>query len=372
MSIRRLRRFARAAAGAAVAAGCAAPPARQPHIVSFNQAAIDGARTAVDLASPDSVFALVFGNLPPRVTVYPTENYYYFSFNAAGRTVWGNLRLDASDRDRGIIHLGYFRYDETGRVQDREGAGKEFSAADGVRVRRAAPFDYRVGFRGRTVEFRLNQPGWDPPPDSAMAAGEVFVGPVVDESGVRFALVFVPETRHFMYLLDRWHGPVADELEPRGSRLLLGRRTGFAFFADREHHREVLVAVNGRNTERNNYYDGPFDQLPDNYVERTGIRGYIERAYPWARGRVDDFGHFTDQPNARVAITPYYVYDTLDDLAFVESCAGSGLRQTQFYACITPDFQQTYAQVDTAADSATLRVVGEATLTGSVHPRPRR
>ena len=43
-----------------------------------------------------------------RVTVYPTENYYYFKFVHAGVPIAGNLRLDPRDRDKGKVYFGYY------------------------------------------------------------------------------------------------------------------------------------------------------------------------------------------------------------------------------------------------------------------------
>ena len=45
------------------------------------------------LDDPKEVFARVFEQLESEVIVYPTENYYYFSFFANGRKYSGNLRL---------------------------------------------------------------------------------------------------------------------------------------------------------------------------------------------------------------------------------------------------------------------------------------
>ena len=35
------------------------------------------------------MFAHVFSRLPDEVTVYPSENYYYFILNVDGRQIWG-------------------------------------------------------------------------------------------------------------------------------------------------------------------------------------------------------------------------------------------------------------------------------------------
>src|SRR5690606_25312858 len=57
----------------------------------------------LDLNEPKSVFSHVLRSLPPRVKVYPTENYYYFKFTHNHVRYAGNFRLDINERDRGQI-----------------------------------------------------------------------------------------------------------------------------------------------------------------------------------------------------------------------------------------------------------------------------
>ncbi|WP_423067236.1 hypothetical protein [Devosia sp. CN2-171] len=348
-----------AALSLCTAAGALSAPAA--NTISFNEHMIEGLKRQLDLADPLAVFRLVFEALDTDVVVYPTENYYYFKFDANGRTIAGNLRLDASDRDDGIIHLGYFEYDETGLHQDRDGKGGPFDAADGVDVVRLDRFTYAVTAFDRTVRFHLDDHGRDPPPDGMLRAEETFIGRLQDESGLAFFLLFEAATSHFMYVLD---DATADRetFLPSDPDVSIGRRTGFAFYEDRARSRRVLVAVNGRNTDRNNYFDGPFDQLPDNHVEESNLGDFIERAYPHLAGHIDRFGHFTSEQDARVAITPYYVYYDPQELQFVGSCRQSIPVPSEFYACITPDFQQLMASAP--AQPADAAVPSDGALAG--------
>jgi hypothetical protein len=122
--------------------------------------------------------------------------------------------------------------------------------------------------------------------------------------------------------------------------VLIGRRTGFAFYEDRPNRRKILIAVNGRNTDRNHYYDGPFDQLPDNYVPQINLKKYLETAYPFLKGRIDQYGGFLDQEGARALINPYTVYYEEEELGFVAYCESLELPEHEFYSCITPDAYQ--------------------------------
>ena len=69
------------------------------------------------------------------------------------------------------------------------------------------------------------------------------------------------------------------------------------------------MAIRGANATVNNYYDGPFDQLADNYVELTNVSEYMMQASPGLRGRLDKYGYFLDRDgSSRLAISPYFVY----------------------------------------------------------------
>ena len=87
----------------------------------------------------------------------------------------------------------------------------------------------------------------------------------------------------------------------------MGKRSGLAFWVDGD--RKVLTAIRGQSSTRNDYYDGPFDQLADNYVDQVGIAEYMQRAAPALRGRIDKYGYYTDrQADLRVALSNYFVY----------------------------------------------------------------
>jgi hypothetical protein len=307
--------------------------------VSYNQKFIEGLYSKLNLNNEMAVFAHVFASLPDKVVVYPTENYFYWHFNANGRAIWGNFRLDAGDRDQGVLHLGYFEYDENGKFQDYDGWEKTITANDGVTVKKVARLTYTVAYKGKTVTFELNDIGMAPPKKAKLRADEVFVGPVFDESGVKFFLLFNKTENHFIYVLNE-DGAPSETYKPFGKRVVVGRRTGFAYYLDIANTRKVLVAVNGKNAERNNYYDGPFDQLPDNYVDQTNIAKYLQLAYPYVKGKINKFGVLTKEESSRVPVGAYYIYNDESELKFVDSCAKThSTASAKLYACIAPDSQ---------------------------------
>jgi len=280
----------------------------------LNQRFIEGVYAKLDIEDIDGVFWFVFSNLPDQVYVYPTENYYYFIFYAAGRQFWGNIRLPPKEREQGMLVFAYFEFRETpsgGRGFTRV---KYFGPRDGVKIEKLERFKYKVTYKGKSVIFNLNQIEQEPPKSVKLREDEVFVERTFDESGYRFFLIFNKAKSYFLWILNEEEG-VPDILDAIDDDVVVGRRSKFAFYLDRENNRKILIGVSRISIMRNDYYDGPFDQLADNYAEETRISEYIQKAYPYTRGRIDKYGYFIDTPRpSRVAISPYYSYYSRSDL----------------------------------------------------------
>jgi len=270
----------------------------------------------VDLTRSEDLFRHVFEALPSDVTVYPTENYYYFILHVDGREIWGNLRLAAGSRENGVLSFGYFEFIEfpTGN-EERISGSKFFTEADGVIVEEVDRFTYRVRFRGQTVTFHLNQLDQTKPTRPVIGPDEVFVQRTFDESGFRFYLLFNERANYFLWVLNEEDG-VRDQLDEIAPGLLVGRRSGFAFYVDEGNDdRKVLLGVRRLNITRNDYFDGPFDQLADNYADETHVADYMVRAFPSLEGRIDRFGYYTDREQPlRVALSTYFTYFARTDL----------------------------------------------------------
>ena len=63
----------------------------------------------------------------------------------------------------------------------------------------------------------------------------------------------------------------------------------------------------------NNYFDGPFDQLPDNFIEGEALRDAILAVRPQLKGEIDRFGASPDG-SIRFNIGPYLPYREVRDL----------------------------------------------------------
>jgi hypothetical protein len=299
-------------------ATAATSPTAATSYLLFNQRIIEGLTDpSLDLTDVDDVFARVFAGLPDEVTVYPSENYYYFVLYVDGRQVWGNIRLAAGSRERGELSFGYFEFVE---FPTRPGTGvngsKFFTKADGVDVIELERFTWLVRFDGKEVVFHLNQIPQTPPTLFELGADEIFVERTFDESGYQFFLLFNETDKYFFWVLNE-EAPLADEWDAVADDLVVGKRSGFAFWVDAAHDdRKVLMAIRKLSVTRNDYYDGPFDQLADNYAAESNVSEYMQRAFPALRGRIDQFGYYTDQERPmRVALSTYYTYYARSDLA---------------------------------------------------------
>ena len=281
----------------------------------FQQSLIEG--YYANEASLDDVggyFWHVFSRLPAEVTVYPSENYYYFIHYLAGRQIWGNIRLPAGRRERGEVAFAYAEYSE---FPNDPGISRSayFTERDGLSVKGKDPFTWVVSYKKKDVTFHLHQLSTEPPKSFALRTNEVFIERTFDESGIQFFLLFNTTSNYFFWVLNE-EEHVPDEFTRLEADILVGRRTGFAFWIDPEKKpRKVLASVRKISVTRNDYYDGPFDQLADNYVDQNKISEWMERADRSVKGRIDKYGYYKDSERpSRVALTCYGTYYTHSDV----------------------------------------------------------
>jgi hypothetical protein len=130
-------------------------------------------------------------------------------------------------------------------------------------------------------------------------------------------------------------GEVFDQLDKTelSERILVGQRTGFAFYNHHHLDRRVLIGVHGANTVVNNYFDGPADQLPENHIVNDNLRKSIIDSNPSMKDRLDAFGYLKSG-EGRYLIVPYIQYYTIEELAGYDQCATDTNLATKFYdAC---------------------------------------
>ena len=119
--------------------------------------------TALNIDDPMAVFGFVLSQLPERVKVYPTENYFYFGFMLGGIRYAGNIRLDASNRDDGKADFAYFE-DTAQWYDDAPVIHLVLDASRGVAIEKIERLVYRVSYQGKSVVFALNDLSQVKPP----------------------------------------------------------------------------------------------------------------------------------------------------------------------------------------------------------------
>ncbi len=269
-----------------------------------------------DLNNIDEVFWFIFSRLPDQVTVYPSENYFYFVFYAGGREMWGNIRLPAGRREHGVLSFAYFEFIE---LPSYPGTGvssaKFYTDADGLKLEEIEFSKWRVTYNKRSVIFNLHKLRQDPPNLFPLGKDEVFVERTFDDGGMQFFLLFNERSNYFIWVLNE-EERVPDFFNTINEDLVAGKLSGFAFWVDKAHGgRKVLLAVRRLSVIRNDHYDGPFDQLADNYVDQTHISEYMIKANPSLAGHIDKYGYYTDTDRPlRVALSEYGSYYTTSEL----------------------------------------------------------
>jgi len=297
-----------------------------------------GRTPSLTMADPMAVFAFVLDSLPDRVKVYPTENYYYFRFMHGGTPYAGNIRLDPLERDQGKVQFSYYQDLSEWRDKLTGDIYVVLDASRGVAVERLDRLVYRISYRNKSVVFALNDLSQIKPPAGALGADEKFLGPIFDESAVRFFLIYNSKLKIFHFILDETTR-VADELlivSARSDRILIGRRTGFAFYRDHRLERKIMIGAFESNSRLNTYFDGPFDQLPENFIEGEDLRQAIHEADPSAKGQIGRLGHYADN-EGRYLIHPYMLYRKESDLLVVHRCATGKARAPDYYRCFVRD-----------------------------------
>ena len=191
-------------------------------------------------------------------------------------------------------------------------------ASKDVKVEKLDTLSYRVTHGGKSVVFALNDLSQVKPPAGLLSPDETFIGPVFDESGLRFFLVFNSQLKIFHYLLDET-AKVPDEFVSirESDRILVGKRTGFAFY--QLDGRKVLIGASVGNSQLNTPFDGPFDQLPENFIDGETLRDAIVAVEPSLKDKVDRLGNLPDGRD-RYLIHPYLLYRRVADLAVFHRC----------------------------------------------------
>jgi hypothetical protein len=232
------------------------------------------------------------------------------------------------------VQFGYYEQ-TTGWRDDTPGEYRVLDEKDGVKLEKLERFRYRLTYKDKSVVFELNDLSTVKPPAKALSPHETFIGPIFDDSGIRFFLVYNSALNNFLYILDETV-PVADEFfaVPFSARIVVGKRTGFVFYRDQRLERKIMIGAYEENVRVNNYFDGPFDQLPDNFIEGETLRDAILKVQPNLKGKIDRLGN-RPGGDVRYGIGTYLIYKKLDEFKRTERCAQSrrGV-EAAYYRCL--------------------------------------
>ncbi|NOT29650.1 MAG: hypothetical protein HOP15_04275 [Planctomycetes bacterium] len=283
------------------------------------------------LDEPSKVFRYLFAWMPPRGVVLPTEGFYYFRTRMGDNEVWGNFRV--ADLSKGMLSFAYFT------VPDKTVWSSNLGSEDGLVVDRLDEVTFDVEFHGVSRRFLLPERPATRPLAVDLAPDEEYVGTIHDESGMRFTLVFNRNTSVFYDVLDPTDG-VPETLEPFGEKFLIGRRTGFVFYVDELWHRHLLVGVSLESVKRNDFFDGPGDQVPF-YLD---LREKLYLAYPQTLlgAGIDDHGVYLEKPQwMRIAICPYLRYASPWELRERLTAVDDAVERSALWTALTKEWWNT-------------------------------
>ena len=268
---------------------------------------------------PNEVLPGLLRQIGGVARVYPTENYYYFTFYREGKSFSGSLRLAVGQRDRGILQFAcYEKYTSWIDRETIQVITKDLSKKDGVVVKKLSDFTYQVSFEQYSTTFHLNN--LDQRENKLQSAGnDKFVGRVFDESGLTFNLMYNKPSKTIYFVLNTPNS-TPETFIRHSKNVFIGKRTGFVFFEDQLHN-YILVAANAEEIYKNTWYDGPFDQLPENFYMDIDFWGVVYDAYPELKGKLRDDGVFIEEPDHIFGIFSYREYQDESHLQFIAKCS---------------------------------------------------
>jgi hypothetical protein len=289
------------------------------------------------------VFNFVFKSLSDEIKIYPTENHYYFELILNGRNFKGNIGLLIDERDSGYLS---FAVEEDCQIDTFYytpiSIEKVFTEKDGLTIEKIDTLQYDVRFKGTLKKISLQNIINTSTVNDNITTNEIPIGVCQDESGLKFNLLFDSTTNHFFYSLNKYS--YANENFIRITvGVVIGIRTGFVFYLDSANsNRLILFGVSLKNITENTIFDGPFDQLPDNYWEtnshKLNLLELFGRCYPDSKNKISKYGIFKENPEERIAISSYLSYRNIDEVLKVWfSCKNTSESNYDFIYNLTQD-----------------------------------
>lgn len=321
---------------ASLVLACAQPLNAAPFESHSSYLSANAGHFVKDINDVDTVFYEVLKQLPKDVLLHTTENYSYFTFVDGGVEYQGNIRIEEADVNQ--LNFAY-SVRPAPWISEPTVYYKLFKNDRAFQISKLAPDKFGINFRGLSRVFHQANVAGVRPPDGMLKDGETFLGESIDESGLQFFLVYDEVANTAIYILDE-SSPVTDKLESAKDEsgadmkdLEVGLRSGFVFVRDRGTSRRRLVGIHAGNADRNNYFDGPFDQLPDSYEGPMSIRDMFARINPKLAEQMDKKGNFLNDAGSRAVVNPYLSYNSLSDMQPLLSCIDIAADDVTYRKC---------------------------------------
>lgn len=273
----------------------------------------------------------LFQELPKQMMVYPSEGYYYFHMFRAGKKIRGNIRFDERLIKKGKLPIIFLT--EFANGEESEELYEVIENGRDLKIEVLAPGSYELEYKGKKISVSLYDLGADRASFAGLKQDEVYVGPLFDDSAIKFDLVYNNAANTFHYVLNERSG-VNENLQMVAglNNIAIGDRTGFAYFVETD-GRKILIGARKNNVYSNTHYDGPFDQLPDTILDGEQIKTFLETYDKELIGKILPGGWYKDDELSRYAIVPYIGYEDETELYKIAICGlqGSGY---ELYKCL--------------------------------------
>ncbi len=210
-----------------------------------------------------AISSFILSETPETLIVYPTENYYYFLLPFCGKILKGNIKFDFFYNDSPpTVRLIYEDFRHINIPSNKSFEHYTWTEKDkSLQIREIDKNTYLISLKlpnstiEKTVKF-VEVPGrYNDVPENSE-----HIFNTIDESGFVFSLIFDTTLHNFIWLLndsqivnfsiERFSGPLY--YEPISGFLFIKSTAGF-----------ILTGVPLLNVVKNNWWDGPFDQLND-------------------------------------------------------------------------------------------------------------
>lgn len=252
--------------------------------------------------------------LPNQLLIRSANRSLYFRFFNESDEYFGSFYILDSHEGPFLLFATYRREVWNGRNQSH--TVKFFQDHKGFLIEALPNESYKISFNGIERLISYNAPKTIDPKTLNLKDTEIFLSEVFDESGLSFALTYDRYLHTFRFLIPSGN-LFPDRLKQLSERLFLDLRTEFIFFKEKHNNNLTLVGASKGSLIANNYYDGPFDQVPLTLFREEWFHEILREAFPSSVSNYNMYGYqenTRDQSIKFLALPFYFAYNSLDDM----------------------------------------------------------